>query len=197
MGRRGPKPFELVSAADVLADFDLPPFRRKRQRNLGVDRLTLIDDPGVIGLGAGWFCGEVESRDIPMPRGGYRQLVQCLECDRWVLRLYSQACWLGPTSPGRRWQCRHCVHLHYPSEYSGRRPGVSRERLLALIESIRKARRPETQQRRMERLVDTRVVLWQREARWLARFMKHSPAWIRNARAEYVADILDKRRATG
>lgn len=173
MGRRGPKPRYQAPADVILRAFDLPPFRRKRQRRRP-DSCLLVDD--ALGLGADWFPAYM-IRPITMPRGGYRWQVRCPACERWVLRLYSPEGY-GPTYRGNQWRCRHCWHLHYPSEYAGRRPTASRERMAAMLESIWKAHSEETRERRAERFLDTLAEMQRREAAWIVRFVASQSTWM-------------------
>lgn len=119
------------------------------------DSAPLIEDPGqgtsYTHLPASWFDG---TRAIPMPRGGYRYLASCPLCARWVKTLYLF---------DGGWQCRHCAGLRYPSQYSGRRPEASPERLLALVESALKARKPGTFAKRMGRFAVAEATYNQRE----------------------------------
>jgi hypothetical protein len=176
MGKRGPKPRYRVPSSVVLDELDvLPPFRRGAPPGRKPDSYPLITE--AMGLGAEWFPNNM-IRPIRMPRGGDRWLVRCPACERWVLRLYSPDSY-GPTYDGNQWRCRHCWHLHYPSEYSGRRPTASRERMAALVESIRKARTPAARERREERLEDAIADLNRRELAWLRRFIANEPDWMR------------------
>jgi hypothetical protein len=175
MGRRGPKPWQPVPAAEVLRRYyRLPPFRRRRQRHT---RRACLLTSEVTGLGGDWFgAGEVEHRYIPMPRGGYRMLVRCPRCGRWVLRLYIP----DRSGPGSRgpWWCRHCWDIRYPSQFEGRRPVAAPERMAALIESIRSARSDATQELRFERFDATLDLLNERELRWLQREIANTPKWM-------------------
>lgn len=76
-----------------------------------------------------------EKRCIPMPRDrGYRQLVKCPKCDRWVKGLW------GSVGSGPLW-CRHCWGLRYPSQYYGRRPECDPERMMTLLAAGGRARK--------------------------------------------------------
>ncbi len=99
----------------------------------------------VPSMPAEWVPGYHDRRYVPMPRGGARCLIACPWCKRWAIRLYYL--------PDMRDMplCRHCAGLHYPSQYQGRRPGASEERLAALFVSAVTARTAAARERRGKR----------------------------------------------
>ncbi len=107
-----------------------------------MDSAPLIGDEHVIRWRAIWFPGH---RLVPMPRGGFRALALCPTCDRWCTHLYSFSM-MGPD------RCRHCWGLRYPSQYQGRRPEATRERLYALGDWGWRSRSPVARVRRLIRL---------------------------------------------
>ena len=180
MGKRGPKPRYRVPSSAIVDALNRNPWRRGEPPGRKPDSYPLITE--AMGLGADWWPPHM-IRAIPMPRGGYRRLVRCPACERWVLRLYSPEAY-GPGYGASQWRCRHCWHLHYPSEYTGRRPTASRERMAALVDSARKARTPAARERREQRLWDAIAELNRRELAWIARFVANEPDWLREMRAD-------------
>lgn len=107
------------------------------------DSCPLVVD--VPSMPAEWVPGCHERRYVPMPRGGARCLIACPWCKRWVIRLYYL-----PGLPDMP-LCRHCAGLKYPSQYQGRRPEASKERLADLFGSVLTARTPAARERRGKR----------------------------------------------
>ena len=107
------------------------------------------------------LCSEYERRSVHMPHGGERWLVACPWCKRWVIRLYYLH-GLRDTP-----MCRHCAGLKYPSQYQGRRPEASEDRLDDLFVSSLTARTPAACERRGKRWEEAARAYTAKERRFL------------------------------
>jgi hypothetical protein len=115
---------------------------------------------------------------MPMGRG-VRWQVRCPECGEWRRALYRI---VGSPLSAR---CRICLELRYRSQYQGRRPEASIERLYELDRvSLRAERRsPEAAQRRALRSAQAWRTYQQREADYVARLfadLARFGSWLRD-----------------
>lgn len=162
-----------LAPQELARALDLPPQRYGPRGRTGAG-YGLVSE--YTRLGPRWFGAQYETRAHPTPHGGWRYVIRCPRCGRFVLHLYT-ADPGGPGSPGP-WWCRHCWQLRYDSAYTLRRPRASHERLAALWAQIWRARSAEVRARRLARFGAQCEAMHRYEHRWLAAFLKHTPRWM-------------------
>jgi len=103
---------------------------------------------------------------LPMPHGGRRWVIVCPCCQGRATRLYGR---YTPNDRNARYACRACWGMRYRSQYDGRRPEASEDRISALVTSAGQARRTATYARRMARVVACGDLVDRRVHRYIER----------------------------